>query len=234
MHLRDAAGFPVCPFCGVGLALDRTGVRPHYLYRPRVTPLELLSLLRRWADRHGAEPPAGPVSPRLIYYPFWRYVREGPRSLIPAWSAPDLALDGLRPPDAEQVFFDASHVQGAEVVEADIPEAAARARALGAATAPPGDLVHLPFYDVNARLGDLRRQLTIDACSGTVLTRDGEPASRGKISVARHAWSLTGGGLVVSAAAATIRPLEIAVAVVAVLGLAFYIALRGESRGRGA
>jgi hypothetical protein len=234
VRLREAVGFPVCPFCGVGLTLDRTDVRPHYLYRPRVTPLELTSLLRRWADRHGVKPPVGPVSPRVVYYPFWRYVREGPRKLVPAWSTPDPALGDLRPPDAEQVFFDASHVQGVEVVDAAIPEAAARARAFGEATAPPGDLVHLPFYDISVRLGELRRRLTIDACSGTVLTPEGEPAPGPRTSVARHVLALTGGGLVMSAAAATIRPLESAAAVVAALAAVLYIVLRGESRRRGA
>jgi hypothetical protein len=234
VHLREAAGFPACPFCGVGLALDRTGVRPHVLYRPRVTPTQILPLLRRWADRHGVATALSPLSPRLIYYPFWRYALEGPRRLVPAWSTLDAQWEELRLPDAEQVFFDASHVQGAGVVEPTIPEAAARARVFGEAPAQPGDLVHLPVYEATIRVGGLRQRVAVEACAGAVVCSAGGMSQRTRVETVRHAWWMAGGGLVVLVAAATIRPLGIAAIVVAFLAALLYGALLGEGRRSGA
>jgi hypothetical protein len=233
VYLREAAGFPSCPFCGVGLALDRTGVRPHYLYRPRLTAPELLPLLRRWADRHDTESPAGPVSARLIFYPFWRYVREGPLRLVPAWPTTRPTPDELRPPDAEQVFFDASHLRDADAIDPALPEEAARVRAFGRTSVPPGDLVHVPFYEVHVRFGGVQRRVSVEACSGTVLRPDGESPPRRRPSLARHPWPLVACGLLMVVAAATIRHPAMAAAVVAVVAAILSVGLRGHARLRG-
>lgn len=234
VHLREAAGFPVCPFCGVGLALDRTGVRPHVLYLPRVAPAEVLPLLRRWADRRGAALPLGSPPPRLTYYPFWRYALEGPRRLVPAWSTVNAAWDALRLPDAEQVFFDASHIAGAAVVEPTVPEAAARARVFGGAPAEPGDLVHLPVYETAIRARGVRQPIAIEACAGTVVCSAAALPRGANGGRARRAGWLAAGGLLMLVAALAIRPLGIAAFAVAALAVLLWAALAGAGRGRGA
>jgi hypothetical protein len=232
VQLRDAEGFPTCPFCAAALTLDRTGVRPHYLYRPRIDSAEVLPLLRRWSDRHHVPSPTGPVSPRLVYYPFWRYAREGPRRLVPAWATLETAWEGLRPPDGEQAFFDASQVRGVEVVEPSVPEAAARIRALGEAAGREGDLVHLPVYETTVRVGAARLPVGIDACSGTVVWAKTVPQAAAG-AAHRTVWMM-GGGLLMLAAAVAIRPLEIALPVLAGLAVFLYIILVGDRRGSGA
>jgi DNA-directed RNA polymerase subunit RPC12/RpoP len=141
VRLRDPEGFPACPFCGTGLVLDRTGVRPHLLYRPRVTPAQAIPLLRRWAERRGMSASPGAEPPRLVYYPFWRYTREGPRRLVPAWSTLE-AQWPLSLPEAEQVF-DAAHVQGAM---SSVHRAGRRRPAAAAKDPRPRATVHLPAY----------------------------------------------------------------------------------------
>jgi hypothetical protein len=232
VHLREAEGFPACPFCGVGLVLDRTGVRPHVLYLPRIPSTEVLPLLRRWADQHrlAAAPAAAPS--RLVYYPFWRYAREGPRRLIPAWSTLETHWDELRLPDAEQVFFDASHVQGATVVESTVPEPAARARAFGDGLVPEGDLVHLPVYEATIRLGEVRRCIAIEACSGMVVCSETALPQAAGSGAARVAW-MAGVGSVMLAAAMVVRPLGVAALVVAALAALLYGVLVTDGRGGG-
>ena len=127
--LQEPGGFPVCPFCAAGLVLDLGGVRPHLLYRPRHASADVLPLLRRWCDRQGLPAPSIVSAPRLVYYPFWRYVSAGPPRLVPAWSTLKPRWTDLKIPEAEQVFFDPALVEKAEVVEATVPEAAARERA---------------------------------------------------------------------------------------------------------
>ena len=233
MQLRDPEGFPACPFCGAGLVLDRTGVRPHVLYRPRVTPAEVLPLLRRWAERRGMSASPGPEPPRLVYYPFWRYAREGPRRLVPAWSTLEAQWAALRLPDAEQVSFDAAHVQGAVVVEPTVPEAAARAGRGGEGSAPEGDLVHLPVYETTVRLRGARLPVAVEACSGTVVC-GGAPGSEGTRTAAirRIAW-MTGGGLTILGVGAAIRPFGVAAIASAILAALLYGVLASEGRGSG-
>jgi len=231
--LRDAGGFPACPFCGAGLVLDLTGVRTHFLYRPRIAPDQVLPLLRRWADRTRAGALAGPANLRLVYYPFWRYAKDGPRRLVPAWSGPDSVWDRLRPPDAEQLFFDAAQTAGGEVIDPTVPEAAARARALGDAATEAGDLVHVPVYEATVRLAETPVSLRVEACSGTVLApEDGLPTPTDEAARGRTAW-LVGGGSAMLAAAIAIAPLGVALAAVAALGLTVYLGLRGTGRGGG-
>jgi hypothetical protein len=229
--LREAGGFPACSFCGAGLVLDLTGVRTHFLYRPRIAPEQVLPLLRRWADRKRAGALAGPAHPRLVYYPFWRYAKDGPRRLVPAWSALDPAWDRVSPPDAEQLFFDAAQAEGGEVIDPTVPEAAARARALGDGATEAGDLVHLPVYEATVRLGETPVSLRIEACSGTVLApEDALPTPADVAGSGRTAW-MVGGGSAMLAAAVVIAPLGIALAAVALLSLMVYLGLRGAGRG---
>lgn len=233
VQLRDPEGFPVCPFCGAGLVLDRTGVRPHVLYRPRVTPAEVLPLLRRWAERRGMSASLGPESPRLTYYPFWRYAREGPRRLVPAWATLEPQWAALRLPEAEQVSFDAAHVQGAVVVEPAVPEAAARARCVGERTVPEGDLVHVPVYEVAVRSQGARIPVAVEACSGTVVC-PGAPGGEGTSAAAvRRAVRMAGGGLAILAVAVAVRPLGIAAIASTALAVLLYGVLAVEGRGSG-
>jgi hypothetical protein len=229
--LRDAGGFPACPFCGAGLVLDLTGVRTHFLYRPRIAPDQVLPLLRRWADRKGAGALAGPANPRLIYYPFWRYAKDGPPRLVPAWSALDPAWVGLRPPDAEQLFFDAAQTEGGEVIDPTVPEAAARARALGEGAAEAGDLVHLPVYETTVRLTGTPVSLRVEACSGAVLAPEGVlPTPADANPRGRTAWMI-GGGSAMLLAAVAIAPLTLAIVGVVVLSLMVYLGLRAGPGG---
>ena len=232
LQLRDPDGFPACPFCGAGLVLDRTGIRPHVLYRPRLTPAQLPPLLRRWAERRGVAATPGPALPRLVYYPFWRYAREGLRRLVPAWSTLETPWADLRLPDAEQVSFDAAHVQGADVVEPTVPEAAARAR-VGEGSVPEGDLVHLPVYETAMRLGGARLRVAVEACSGTVVCA-GVPAAEGTRAAAlrRTVW-MAAGGLVILGVAAAIGPFSIAAIAAAILAVLLYTMLAADSHGGG-
>ncbi len=230
LQLRDPEGFPACPFCGASLVLDRTGVRPHVLYRPRVTPAEIVPLLRRWAERRGLRASPGPEPPRLVYYPFWRYAREGPRRLVPAWSTLETQWAELRLPDAEQVSFDAAHVQGAPVIEPTVPEAAARA---GDASVTEGDLVHLPAYEAAMRVGGARLHVAVEACSGAVVCAGAPGAEETRTAALRRAVWMAAGGLAILAAGVTIRPLGAAAIVAAALAGLLYGVLASDRRGSG-
>jgi hypothetical protein len=178
-----------------------------------------------------ASPGADP--PRLVYYPFWRYAREGPRRLVPAWSTVETQWAELRLPEAEQVSFDAAHVQGAVVVEPTVPEAAARARVSGESSAPEGDLVHVPAYEATMRLGATRLPVAVEACSGTVVCA-GAPGAEGTRAAAirRAAWMLAG-GLTILGVGMTIRPFAIAAIASAGLAALLYGALASEGSGSG-
>lgn len=233
VQLRDPEGFPACPFCGAGLVLDRTGVRPHVLYRPRVTPTQVLPLLRRWAERRGMSASPGAEPPWLVYYPFWRYAREGPRRLVPAWSTVETEWAELHLPDGEQVSFDPAHVRGAVVIEPTVPEAAARARVVGDGSAPEGDLVHVPAYEVSMRLEGTRLRVAIEACWGTVVCA-GAPGAEGTRAAAirRAAWMVASGVIVLAVGMAT-RPFAIAATVAALLAVLLYGVLASEGSGSG-
>lgn len=225
VRLRDAEGFPACPFCGVGLAFDLTGVRPHLLYRPRLTPDQLLPALRRWADRQGCQV-AATAAPRLAYYPFWRYAQEGPLRLVPAWPTLEPAWERLPPPEAEQAFFDPAQVGEARLVEASVPEAAARAR-VGAGR--EGELVHLPVYEGTVRAGGGSLSVWVEACGGGVIWPEAAPpAARGRSG--RAVWML-GGGLAMLCAAALIRPLPILLPLLVAAAALIYVGLLGTGRG---
>lgn len=170
VQLREAAGFVDCPFCGTSLVLDLTGVRPHMLYRPRHGPADVAPLLRRWCDAQGLPAPSRISTPRMVYQPFWRFASQGRPRMVPAWPAHEACWADTPIPDADQILYHASVVGAARVVEADVAEAAARARLFGerAAAAAAGDLVHIPFYEVQAMTGSGRLAALVEACSGRV------------------------------------------------------------------
>lgn len=232
--IREATGFPTCPFCAAALVLDRSGVRIHFLYRPRIAADQVLPVLRRWADRQGIRIAAAAGSASLIYHPFWRYTRSGPPRLVPGWSTLEVVWDGLRPPDAEVVCFDPALTAGAEVIEPTLPEASARFRALGGETGDPGELAHLPVYRTTVRVGDRPLELWIDACSGAVLSSGPVGPQAGAATAAgRTAW-MAGGGVVMVMAAMAIPSAVLAACAVGVLSVALYIGLSAAGRERGA
>ncbi len=224
--LRGAESLLACPFCGTSLILDLTGAHPHFLYRPRLDAPEVLPLVRRWADRLGQTVPAGSISPRLTYYPFWRYVREGPRRLVPAWSTLEETWGTLSPPDAEQLFFDPSLVRGADLIEPTVPEVAARQRAFNGTETAAGDLIRLPVYETAIRLGQHEVRVAVEACSGTVVGAGAWSPDRSGIGPLRQMGWLLGGGLLMFTAAVAIRPWAAAALVVGIL--AVVLALRTQ------
>jgi hypothetical protein len=177
VRLQETTGFVRCPYCGTSLVLEATGVHRHHLYRPRLRPADVLPILRRFCDGRGAAQPALGGSPRLVYYPFWRYPGKARARLVPAWPTIDGRWRDVPAPDAEQVLFDPTLVDAATLIEAAVEEPAARARVSPGGDGTAGDLVHVPFYDVEARAGTARIQVSLDACSGLVLAGD-LPAGR--------------------------------------------------------
>ena len=170
VQLQEATGFVRCPFCGASLVLDPTGVRPHMLYRPRHGPGEILPLLRRWCDAEGLPSPSAVPGPQTVYQPFWRFTSQGRPRLVPAWATLEARWADLPLPEAEQVIFDPSIVGNARLVEPTVAEAAARSRVFGtsAASVSAGDLVHIPFYEVQAMVGNQQLTAGVEACSGRV------------------------------------------------------------------
>jgi hypothetical protein len=94
----------------------------------------------------------------------------GGARLIPALPVLDSRWEDVTFPESEQVIFDPAAVGTAELIEANVAEAAARQRAFGetAASLAPGDLVHVPFYEVQALIGGEPARMGVDACSGRV------------------------------------------------------------------
>jgi hypothetical protein len=94
----------------------------------------------------------------------------GGARLIPAWPVLDPRWGDVAFPEAEQVIFNPAVVGTAHLIEANVAEAAARQRAFGetAASLTPGDLVHVPFYEVQALIGRDPARISLDACSGQV------------------------------------------------------------------
>ena len=224
--LQEAGAFPVCPFCAAGLVLDLGGVRPHLLYRPRHASADILPLLRRWCDRQGLPAPSIVSVPRLVYFPFWRYVSAGPPRLIPAWSTLKPRWTDLKIPEAEQAFFDPALVERAEVVEATVPEAAARERAGAESGAKPGDLLHVPFFEVGVKVGTTSVPASVEACSGQVYV-DALPRTAAAAG-AGPAVRLVLGALLMVVEAALLPRAWVALPVVFVTAWLTYLAIRGD------
>jgi hypothetical protein len=140
------------------------------LYRPRHGPAEVLPLLRRWCDAEGLPSPSAVSTPHLVYQPFWRFASQGRPRLVPAWPTLEARWADLPVPEAEQVIYDPSSVGTAHVEEPSVAEAAGRTRVFGASAAsvPAGDLVHIPFYDIQATIGSGRLAVSLEACTGHI------------------------------------------------------------------
>lgn len=231
VELLEAAGFPACPYCGAGLVLDLGGVRPHFLYLPRVATDRLRPLVRRWAAREGYPRPGLLESARLVYHPFWRFAHRGRLRLVPAWPTLEAHWSDLSPPDAEQIFFAPERVAGADVVEPSVPEAAARRQAPDEAADRGGDLVHLPVFLVTVRLGDASVPLAVDACAGRVIA--GWPAlaagARPDGNECARRLGLGGAAMLVQAA---VLPAVLALPALAITGVWVYRRLLGAGSGR--
>jgi hypothetical protein len=147
-------------------------------------------LLRRWCDAQGLPAPSSISAPHLTYQPFWRFASQGRPRLVPAWTALEARWADVPVPEGEQVVYDSAIVGTARVVEPSVAEAAARYRAFGARAGPTimGDLVHVPFYEVQATIGGGRLAISVEACSGRVYP-ERMPPSAGS-SAARHATAL--------------------------------------------
>jgi hypothetical protein len=205
------------------------------LYRPRHGPADVPPLLRRWCDAQGLPAPSGTSIPQLVYQPFWRFASQGPPRLFPAWPALEACWTDLPTPDAEQVIFDPSIVGTTRLVEPSVAEVAARNRVCGegAASAAAGDLVHVPFYEVQATVGTGRLAVNLEACSGRVYPERMPPGVRA--SSAHQATTLTMGivgFLVVFLEAMLIPPPWLAGVAIGLTALALYWAIvAGEKPG---
>jgi hypothetical protein len=90
----------------------------------------------------------------------------------------DARWEDVTLPEAEQVIFDPAAIGTAQLIEANVAEAAARQRTFGesAASLAPGDLVHVPFYEVQTLVGGDPTRISLDACSGRVYSDRVPPA----------------------------------------------------------
>ncbi|MEK7204263.1 MAG: hypothetical protein AAB254_02030, partial [candidate division NC10 bacterium] len=118
----------------------------------------------------------------------------------------------------------------ARLVEPTVAEVAARNRIYGegAASAAAGDLVHVPFYEVQATVGTGRLAVNVEACSGRVYPERMPPGVRAPS--APQATTLTtgiAGFLVVFLEAMLIPPFWLAGAAVGLTALALYWAIVG-------
>jgi len=233
IQLQETTGFVGCSFCGTRLVLDLTGVRPHLLCRPRHTPADVIPLLRRWCETEGLPAPTGLSHPRLVYYPFWRYAVPGRSRLVAAWPALESRWGDVAFPEAEQVIFDPAAVGTAQVIEVTVPEAAARHRAFDEASAStaPGDLLHVPFYEVQTLIGGYQTRVSLDACSGRVYP-DRFPTA-GPASGGRHGFGMAMailGFLGMFVESVLVPPVWLAAVVVALTALALFWAIVGGER----
>jgi hypothetical protein len=121
------------------------------------------------------------------------------------------------------------------VIEPSVAEAAARRRLFGEdfASVAAGDLVHVPFYEVQATIGAHRVTLALEACSGRVYPDRMPPGV--PPSGASGAFGVTTAILAFLAMfleALLIPPAWLATIVVALTGLALYgVLISGEGRG---
>jgi hypothetical protein len=150
--------------------------------------------------------------------------------LVAAWPALESRWGDVAFPEAEQVIFDPAAVGTAQVIEVTVPEAAARHRAFDEASAStaPGDLLHVPFYEVQTLIGGYQTRVSLDACSGRVYP-DRFPTA-GPASGGRHGFGMAMailGFLGMFVEAVLVPPVWLAAVVVALTALALYWALVG-------
>lgn len=235
VQLRETTGFVGCPFCGVSLVLDLTGVRPHLLCRPRHGGADVLPLLRRWCDGQGLPPPSSVSIPHLVYHPFWRYVAHGRPRLVPAWPVLEARWTDVALPEAEQVIYDPAMVGTAQVGEPSVAEVAARHRAFGevAASVGAGDLLHVPFYETQVTIGAHRLQVSLEACSGRVYPDRIPPGVRASgAGQGFGAATAILGFIGMFLEAMLIPPPWLAATVVGLTALVLYWAILGAAGGR--
>jgi len=232
IQLQETAGFLGCPFCGASLVLDLTGVRLHMLCRPRHGPADVPPLLRRWCDAQGLPAPSGITTPHLVYQPFWRFASQGRPRLFPAWPALEACWTDPPTPDAEQVIFDPSIVGTARLVEPTVTEVAARNRLYGegAASAAAGNLVHVPFYEVQATIGTGQLAVSVEACSGRVYPERMPQGAQAPAMLQATAFTTAIVGFIVMFLEAMLIPLAwLAGVVIGLTGLALsWVIVTGE------
>jgi hypothetical protein len=136
-------------------------------------------------------------------------------------------------PEGEQVIYDPSIVGAARVIEQSVAETAARARLFGASAAsvPAGDLVHVPFYDLQATIGAARVAASMEACSGRVYP-ERMPAGA-KTSAVRGAGAVTtavGGFIVLFLEAMLIPPVWLAAGAVGLTAVMLYSVVTASMR----
>jgi hypothetical protein len=134
----------------------------------------------------------------------------------------------LKIPGAEQVFYDPALVKGAEVVECAVPEEAAREHAGAESGAKPGDLVHVPFFEVRMTVGTVTVPAGVEACSGQIYT-DAIPRAGAALGAGR-VMALALGGLVMLTEAALLPWLWVAVPAVAVTAWLTWLAMPDGQR----
>jgi hypothetical protein len=133
------------------------------------------------------------------------------------------------------VIFDPWVVGTARLVEPTVAEVAARNRVHGegAALAAAGDLVHVPFYEVQATVDARRLAVSVEACSGRVYPERMPPGVRA--SYGHQATTLSTrivSFLVLLLEAMLIPPPWLASVAIGLTALALYWAIiGGETRG---
>ncbi|HSB81272.1 MAG TPA: hypothetical protein VLM91_21025 [Candidatus Methylomirabilis sp.] len=232
IQLHDTTGLVGCPFCGTSLVLDLTGVRLHLLYRPRHAGGSVLPLLRRWCDSQSLPLPSLLSAPHLVYYPFWRFRAAGRSRLAAAWPTLEARWADIPPPEGELVVYDHATVGSAQVVEASVAEAAARARTLGKGATTPGDLIHIPFFEARVRIGGHQVLVSLEACSAHVYPDRIPPGARGPSGrSAFSAWTAILGSLAMALEAMLIPAAWMAAIAVALTAVAFYWAILSDAGG---
>jgi hypothetical protein len=109
-----------------------------------------------------------------------------------------------------------------------VPEAAARERSGVDSGVKPGDLVHVPFFEVRMKLGTVTVTVSVEACSGQISV-DAIPRA-GAATGAGRVMTLALGGLVMLTEAALLPWLWVAVPAVAVTAWLTRLAMPGGAR----
>lgn len=140
----------------------------------------------------------------------------------------------LSVPEAEQTIFDPAAVGSAQVLEGSVAEAAARARASdpGAAAPNPGELVHIPFYEVSVRLGGYEARVSLEACSGQVYPERMPPGVRDRARQPFGTWTAVLGFLVMFLEAVLVPSGWVAAIAVALTALALSWAIMSDAGSR--
>jgi hypothetical protein len=156
---------------------------------------------------------------------------------VPAWPALEACWTDMPIPEGEQIIYDPSIVGATRLVEQSVAEAAARSRLFGASAAsvPAGDLVQVPFYEVEATIGTARLTASVEACSGRVYSERMPPGA--KAPVASRAGAVTTavvGFVLLFLEAILIPPVWLAAGAMGLTALMLYwaiIASMGSSSG---